>query len=284
MAIAYALFSLLFAGLNDLVFKRYGMNTTRSVGGFVALVGLVMAAFFLVYGAAVGSLTLDGRGLAIGCFAGLMSVSSNILLIEAMKKSGAGMGSMIFRLNLVFVAILAWLLLGESWTLWKLTGLALAVAAVVLIFRETREAGRTTAWLSLGLLGAASFLRAWMGLAYRQAGLWGVADGPFILVGGLFWIAGGLLYGLASERRLRVGRRGAGLGLLSGLLASGIVLFMKRGVNSGEAGIVIPIAQMSFLITFPAAALLLGERLTPGKWAAMALAVGAILALALSQP
>ena len=89
---AYALFSLCFAGVNDLVFKGYGRKA-RPVGLLLALVGVVWMLFFLALAAHRGSSGIDSTTLLSGSLAGILSASANILLIEGMKRTGASIGS-----------------------------------------------------------------------------------------------------------------------------------------------------------------------------------------------
>ncbi len=284
MSMVFALFSLLCAGFNDLLFRWFGGSArapARTVGSFVALVGAVWCAVFLGLGLARGAPLPGGAALAVGSFAGLMSVTSNLALIEAMKRTGAGLGAVVYRLNLVWVAVLAWLLLDERFTAAKLAGLGLAVAAFLLMARAPggRPAERP-GWGWLVLLGAAGFLRAWMGIAYRVASLRGIPDASFLVVNGAWWLVGGLVYGALAERRLALDRRTLGFALVSGALVSGIVLFTKLAVNRGDTSGVLAVAQMSFLVTAPLSARFLGERLTPARLLALALAAASIGCLA----
>ncbi|MEJ2424111.1 MAG: hypothetical protein P8101_06560, partial [Candidatus Thiodiazotropha sp.] len=52
-AVLYALLSLFFAGLNDLVFKRYAIKA-RSRGTIIAVIGVVWAGMQLLFNPPVG--------------------------------------------------------------------------------------------------------------------------------------------------------------------------------------------------------------------------------------
>jgi uncharacterized membrane protein len=78
-----------------------------------------------------------------------------------------------------------------------------------------------------------------------------------------------------------IGKKAA-YSLVSGILVFLIVNFLLMAIERGEASIVIPVANMSFVI-----ALLLSvgfgmERLTSRKLAAVAVSIGAIAALSLA--
>ncbi len=283
MGIAYALISLVCAGLNDFLFRWFSGSAdapSRSVGLFVGLIGAVWCVVFFGLSLAHETPMPGWKGLGIGSFAGIMSVASNLALIEAMKRTGAGLGSLAYRLNLVWVAVLAWLLFDEHFAAVKLAGLAMAVAAFLLMARVPKGHTERPGWGWLALLVAAGFLRAWMGIAYRYAREHNIPDASFLVVNGAWWLFGGLLYGALVERNLVIQRRTLRFALISGLLVSGIVLFMKLAVNSADTSIALAVAQMSFLITAPLSAWLLRERLTPARIAALAFGATSIAFLA----
>jgi hypothetical protein len=69
-----------------------------------------------------------------------------------------------------------------------------------------------------------------------------------LLVISASWIVGGGIYALAKDRRLTFTREKARYAALSGTLVFLIVYFLMRAVEQGEASVVIPIANMSFVV------------------------------------
>lgn len=281
MAILFSLCSLGFAGFNDMLFRRYG-QTNRPVGLFVALIGVIWASFFAALGWLKGGLGLTVSALAIGSVAGVCSAASNLIFIETMKKTGAGIGATIYRLNLVFVAIMAALFLNEAFTLFKVLGLVLA-AVTVLLLTGGREAGTRAAGRQfILLLVAASFLRACMGIAYKVASNCGTSNEAFLFINGLYWMVFGALYAWLVEKNTGVDRHVCGYSLLSGILVCGIVLFLRLAVNAGDASMTVTISQLSFLVTFPCAVCFLKEAVSLRKMAAVGLAALCIVCFALA--
>jgi len=268
----YALFSLCFAGVNDLIFKGYGRKP-RPVGLLLASIGAVWTLFFMAMAACQGgSHAFDSATLLSGTLAGILSASANILLIEGMKRSSAAAGATIYRLNLVFAAILAYALLGESMGPLKLAGLAAATAAVAAFAWGAGGAGGRLAAKILLVLIAASFLRACMGISYKFAKIWGADDALFLAVNGAWWMFAGLAYTASFERGRGVCLSILGYGLVCGTLLSGVVLFLKLAVNAMDASVAVSVSQFSFLVTAPLSTLFLGERLTILKGFGLALA------------
>ncbi|MBU4200101.1 MAG: DMT family transporter [Verrucomicrobia bacterium] len=283
MTILFSLGSMFFAGVNDLVFKRYGQKP-RSVGAFIALIGIVWTLFFLTLGFIKGTLSWTLPLMIIGSLTGITSAISNILLIEAMKRTGAGIGSTIYRLNLIFVAVMAFFFLHETFNIWKTTGLVCAVVTIVLIFQNHNEpSGQSPAVRFLLLLVLASFLRACMGIGYKIASLCQVSDEAFLALNGVYWMIFGGAYLLSKERSVVLKKKVLVYAALSGLLVCGIAICMKWAVNYGDASVAVTISQLSFLITVPGSVILFHEHCSLKTIAAVFLAVAGIILLAIGQ-
>jgi len=282
-AIAFALLSLGFAGLNDVVFKRYAAKE-RSRGMLVLGIGLVwlLLQFFAVLGKGHLPAT-DSTTLVYGALAGAVLAASNILLIESLTHVEVSLGSTIYRLNTIGVAALSVLFLDESLAATKAAGIALGVLAVLTLLHRphgTAAAGHGALFVWLAIL--ASLLRAVYGVL-TKAGLNRGADADtLLLIAAVSWVIGGALYALLREGRVRVTGKKAAYALLSGVLVFLIVNFLIAAVARGEASVVIPIANLSFVAALLVSVMLGMERLTARKVAAVGFAMAAIGLLALS--
>ena len=132
----------------------------------------------------------------------------------------------------------------------------------------------------------ASLLRAGMGLSYRYGFLHGASEKYVVVINSLFWIFGGVLYAFWRERQLMPYNKQDWknlffLGGLSGALVTGIVITMALMLKLGNASVVLPIAQMSFLVTGALGIWLFKERLTVSKAMAFILGVAAVLLLSI---
>lgn len=281
MGMIYAICSLGFAGVNDCVFKKYGQKV-RPVGLLLALVGLVWTAFFMTIGALRGTLIFGFPVILIGTLAGLFSAMANILLVEGMKKTGASVAASIYRLNLVFVAILAFVLLKEPMGMLKVIGLLVAVVAVLLFSRWDESSGGTAMKFMLLLL-LASFLRACMGISYKIASSCGSSDEVFLAVNGICWIVAGCVYSFIRERGMVVSQSVYKYGLISGILVCGIVLSLKQAVNRMDASIAVSVSQFSFMVTAPLAVCFMNEKLSIGKYFGIGLAALCIILFSFSK-
>ncbi|MEL0587194.1 MAG: DMT family transporter [Candidatus Thiodiazotropha sp. (ex. Lucinoma kazani)] len=281
-AIVFALLSLLFAGFNDVVFKRYS-SKDRSRGMIVFGIGVVWLL--------LQSLTIildDGRflpdtvTLGYGLTAGIVLALSNILLIEGLTQTDVSVGSTIYRLNTIGVVLLSVVFLQEPLGWLKMAGISSGVLAVLLLMHQSHavEMGRMVT-LYVWLVVLASLLRAVYGVISKVGLNQGADTDSMLLIAALCWVIGGALYALLREGRFRLTRKKTAYVLVSGLLVYLIVNFLLAAIARGEASVVIPIANLSFIAALLISVVLGMERLSVKKLTAVLCAIGSIWLLAL---
>ena len=280
LAILFAVLSLVFGGLNEIVFKRYSAQQ-RSRGMMISGVGVVWSIllFVDVYLRGDQIVFVNGAGL-YGLGAGIVVAAANILLLESLRHMEVSLGSTIYRLNTIAVVILSVLLLGENMTFAKLAGVACGIISVLLLYRHHYSIGKTDSLkLGLTLVIIAAFLRAAYGII-TKAGLTQGADADaLMLIAALSWVVSGLLYAIIIEHRYAITRKKIVYALISGCLVYGIVRSLVTALSYGEASVVITVANLSFLMALLVALVLKMEKLSLRKVAAMSFAVGAIAML-----
>lgn len=273
---------MVFAGLNDLLFKEFTRRYDGLVGTFLSGVGLTSA---IVFGFLMFSTSghATGTGWYISVGAGIASILANILFVSSYRALPAGTGATIYRLNLVVVALLGIFLLGEPVTMWKVAGLILgAVAVLILGMAESRRATAKAAMSSVAVLVVACLLRAVMGILYKVATNNDVPYYELLFINGVSWAVGGWIWAKASRERTRFDLTLSAFSLCSGLLVCGITYFMLAATALADASIVIPITQMSFAVTCILGAVRFNEPFTAPKILAIAAAVGSVVCLSLS--
>ena len=285
MAIFWAFACMFFAACNDLLFKFFA-GKNRGNGFFVSVVGVVWLVVALIP-ALLGQAPADWRATIIwGCISGFFSLAGNIMMLDAMRSLDVGVCSTIYRLNLVPVTVGAALILNENITPIQYVGIAAACLAILaFIPRNQSEVKRKLGWAFIVMI-IASLLRAGMGLSYRYGFLHGASEKYVVVINSLFWIFGGVLYAFWRERHLMPYNKQDWknlffLGGLSGALVTGIVITMALMLKLGNASVVLPIAQMSFLVTGALGIWLFKERLTVSKAIAFILGVAAVLLLSI---
>ncbi len=287
-SILFALCSLLFAGVNDLVFKKQA-TSGYGRGQYMSIAGVVWAAFFVGWGLIHGRTDVAWQAIAWGAAAGTLSVSANYLLIASLRQLDASVGATIYRLNMVAAALIAVVFLGEPLGAVKSLGLTAGAASVVMFsLGNGKKSLRSVLTGAMMMVVTASLLRALMGITYKlatsdfaelQAAGHGSQDEWFLAVQGGMWMVVGFLCSARFEGRPRLTAGNVVYGTLSGLLICGIVLFFAWALAAGQASVVIPIAQMSFLVTAVLSLPVTREKLSGAKAAGLGLAVAAILLL-----
>ena len=282
-AILFALLSLFFAGLLDVVYKRYSRKE-RSRGTYVFGIGVVWCVLqttALIIGEE--ALVVDATSLRYGLFAGLCLTLSNLLLLESLTHINISLGSTIYRLNTIGVVVMAFLFLGETLGGIKLLGVGLGIVAVGLLYRpdpfEMAEENRARFMAFFLMAIAASLFRAGYGVITRGGILHQADPQTMLLLCSISWIVGGALYARLREGRFRLTRKKTGYALVSGVLVFLVVDFLMLAVKYGEASIVIPIANMSFVMAMLLSVVLRYEQFSLRKVAAMIVACLAIAAL-----
>ncbi len=279
----YALLSLVCAGVNDVVFKRYS-SQDRSRGVYVFGIGFVWTILqIMTLGISDRPLILNPVSLAYGLAAGLLLTASNLLLLESLTHIDVSLGSTIYRLNTVGVVLLSLFLLNEPLGFFKIAGVILGLFAVFLLYRrnELGSTGKGHAFF-FGLAITASIFRALYGVTSKAGLMQGASLQSLLLIGSICWIFGGAGYALFREKRFKITVKKALYSLISGVLVFLIVNFLMLAVEHGQASVVIPIANMSFIAALILSVALKMETLTKRKLLAVTVSVVAIVFLSFS--
>lgn len=278
--VGFALVSLACAGVLDVVFKRYSRKE-RSRGTYLLIAGLVWTALQLgtiVAGEAVrppGAATLVFAGAA-----GVLIALANILFIESLTHIHVSLAATIYRLNTIGVVVLAVAFLGEPLTLVKSVGIGLGIVAVIALYEGGFSADPSAQRPLFFLLAVgASLLRAAWGILLKAGSTHEVEPQLMMLASGIGFVAVGTTYALAREGHIRVTRKKLAYGAVTGMLIFLVANSLMLAIERAQASVVVPIANMSFLVSLVLSAALAMERLTGRKLFAMACAVAAIWVL-----
>lgn len=281
--IIFALLSLLFAGLNDVIFKRYS-HEDRSIGIYVFGIGIIWTLLQAVtFSLKDIPLSYDAITLVYGLSAGVFLVLSNILFLESLTHIDVSLGSTIYRLNTIGVIILSFFVLKENFGLLKYVGISFGILAVLFLYRKEDTSCRTSRFRRFFWIAVmASLFRATYGVV-SKAGIMLEADPQtMLLIGASSWIAGGIFYAVLRERQLRITATISLYAALSGALVFFIVNFLILAIERSQASIVIPIANMSFIIALFVSVALKMETLSFKKTCSVATAAVAIILLSIA--
>lgn len=278
--VSFALLSMIFAGIYDVVCKKYSAKE-RSRGMYVLGIGLTWAVLQLLWMQFDGAtFYAESTTISYGLIAGVLLTGSNILLIEGLTHINVSLGSTVYRLNTIGVVIMSYLILGEFVGTFKLAGIVVGIIAVLLMYGGGKASGSNgKSPLYFWIVVSASLCRALYGIA-SKAGLTAHADAQsMLLLVALCWVGGGAFYARFVEKRFIVTIKKIIYSGLSGFLVFCIVNFLIQGLKTGQASVIIPIANMSFVIALLVSAVMKIERPTVRNATAAGLAVVSILLL-----
>ncbi|MCQ2397268.1 MAG: DMT family transporter [Lentisphaeria bacterium] len=281
-ALTFALLCLLFTSLNDFVFKLFGRKQAP-MGGFVTVVGIVCVASSLF---PLPVFTPFVPTLLWGLMAGFCSVAANILLSGSMTKLPVGISSTMYRLNMIPVIFAGWLLFGEELSLLHWLGMLSAIAAIFCFFPCGDNKGENIALMRVGFVQAfaAMLLRAALGILTKAGINHGASENGMLFWLSAMWIVGGVVWYLWKE--VPAGqefccKRTAGYGLLSGLGVYMILLCTVKMLAAGNLSLTLPLAQMSFILTFLLGLIFLKDKMDAKKIAGAIFGAVAVVLLGL---
>lgn len=280
-AIFFALVSLAAAGCLDVTFRRFSLKE-RSRGMYVFGCGFVWLVLQLTYLTITDTqIRLDEVTILYGLLTGAFLVLANILLIESLTGLDVSLGSMIYRLNTIGVVAISFILLAEDVGVFKLLGIGIGVAAVLILYRRS-DGGDTVPIpvLFFVMAVAASAFRAIYGVVSKIALEQGAAAEGLLVIAAISWIVGGFAYAALREKRVRITGKKAAYAVVSGTLAFAVVNALIEALKSGEASVVVPIANLSFAIAMLLSVFLGMEQLSSRKYIAIGCAALSVFLMA----
>ena len=278
----YALATMIFLGLVDLVYKR-GAAAGIAAHQFLMVQAWCFTPAIVLYGLATGTLAPE-RGMVWGMGAGLFVFVALYNFARSLKGGSVSIVAPIFRLSFTVTALLAVLVLGEPLTPYTLAGLALALAAVWLLLGAesgalpaggTNRRALVQAVIAMAAMGVANFF-------YKMGALAGGSPASFIAGQAATFLPLATAFAWRVDGGLRTTRAAwTHAGTAAGLFLLALVLLFDS-LARGKASVLVPISQMGFVVTAAFGLAFLREPFTLRKCAGLAFAVAALACLAKS--
>lgn len=271
---------MLFAGANDTLLKKQAVSG-HCQSQYMAIAGAVWASVFIGSALYQGQYPPSWETIKWTLTIGVLSAFANYMLIYSMRKLEASVASTIYRLNLALAVMIAFVFLAEPITLLKIVGLILACSAVFCFAQHQQKIVSRGIWPMLLMVVIASSMRAVYGICYKVSLDKGV-EYLWLLAGpGLGWTVLGNIITFKSGR-FKIPAGNLLRGVLSGFLLCGLIYFFAKALEDGQASIIIPISQMSFVVTAAMAWIFIGEKLSVRKLIGLILACSSIFVLSQS--
>jgi len=279
--IEYALGAMLFFGLGDLVYKR-GAAAGAQPHHFLMVQSWVFAPSVVLYAMWTDSLHFVAGSLW-GALAGLFVLVGFYNFAHSLRTGSISINAPVFRLSFVLTAALAVLLLGEPLTRHKVAGIALALAAVWLLLGAPAPedaAGRRESRSSLVRVLVATVSVGAGNFIYTFGLRAGATPASLIVAQAAVVVTLAAVFAGAVDRRIRPSRAALSYAPRAAVVLALAFAFMVEGMARAEASVVVPIAQMGFVVTALLGFLFLREPFTARKGAGLAAALAALASLA----
>jgi len=276
-----ALCAMLCFGLSDLVYKR-------AAGRGVAAHQLMMVQSWLygpmvlAYGALTHTLHWNLAALW-GVVAGIFAFTGFYNFAKSLAGGAISINAPIFRLSFTLTALLAVLLLGEPLGAFKLAGLACALIGVWLLMGSAQGVALTPAMrrsiarvlVATGAVGIAN-------LIYKVGLLQGASTSAMLVAQACVVIIMGTFNTLRIDGRVTFTREAGAHASVTAVLLTAAFTFLFEALARGEASRLVPVAQMSFLVTAIVGFFFLRESFSARKGAGLVFALAALACLAQS--
>ena len=276
----WSLGAMLFYGLADWVFKRAAARGIQA-HHFLALQAFFFAPGIFLYGLTTNTLAL-GKPFLWGMAAGVLIFVAFYNFSRSLASGAVSVVAPVFRLSFAITAALAVCVLGEHLTGWKIAGLSASLAAVWLLLSggpaSTAHLSRSTMIQVL----VATLAMGFVSFIYKLGVLAGGRPATVLAgqVSTFFPLA--TLFAIVRDRGFHPPPGAWRYGAIAALPSLFAVILLLAGLALGEASVLVPIAQMSCVVTAGLGLIFLREALTFRKGLGLAFALAALTCFARS--
>jgi len=280
-SIVYAIVAMVCYGVSDFIYKQAAAAGIRA-DHFLMAQGWLFCPLVIVYALATRTLVLDPAALW-GSLAGVFVFIGFFWFIRSLATGSVSTNASIFRLNFIVTVLLVVIWLDEPLTPSKIAGLALALLATWLLLGVSAGASlvpddarrRSLMLVALATLafGTSNFFHT-MGLRHGA-----VPETLAVAQAALFMpLATVVVY--VADRKLRLPLVTFKYSAPAAIVLLGATISLLRSVAGGQASVLVPIAQMGFVVAALLGILILRERVTIRKVIGLVTALAALAALA----
>lgn len=284
MWILYAVGSAVFAGLTSILAKCGIRKTDSTVATAIRTIIVLLFAWMMVF--VVGSQgqlqSLSGRTLTFLILSGLSTGASWLCYFKALQIGNVNKVVPIDKSSTVLTILLAFLLLGEAFTLAKGVGCVLIAAGTLMMIERKPGApsgasGWRWLWYALGsaVFAALTSILGKLGISGVESNL-----GTAIRTGVVLVMSWAMVLVTGKQREvLRIPRRELGFICLSGLATGASWLCYYKALQDGLVSVVTPIDKLSILVSIGFSYVVFHEKLSGKALLGLSLIVGGTLCM-----
>lgn len=283
MWILLAFLSAVFAALTSILAKMGIKNIDSNVAtAFRTIVVLIMAwAMVLVVGSYDGIWCISSKSLTFLILSGLATGASWLCYFKAIQKGDVNKVAPIDKSSTVLTMILAFAILGESFSPISGLGMVLMLAGAMLMIekKDIDSSGEGASWLIFAVLSAVfaalTSILGKIGIEDVESNL-GTAIRTMVVL----TMAWAIVFMQRKQDDIRrIGRSDGAFLVLSGLATGASWLCFYRALQDGPASLVVSIDKLSILFVVIFSATILKERTTVRSWIGLVMLVAGTLML-----
>lgn len=279
--VLFALAALLCFGLGDFIYK-WAAGAGLRTDHFLMAQAWVFCPLIILYALATGTLVFIPAVLW-GSLAGIFIFAALYCFIASLTSGAISTNASIFRLNFIVTAALVILVLREPLGAGKIVGLGLALTATWLLVGGGEKAapgrsmrgGLVQVAIATVLFGAANFFHT---IGLRS----GAVPESLVAAQAALFMPLATFVVFIAHRKLSPPRGTFRFAAPAAILLLVATVCMLRGVAGGQASVLVPIAQMGFVIAALLGIFVLRESVTWRKTGGLLAAFAALAVLALS--
>ncbi len=267
MWLAFAFGSALFAGITAVLAKIGIKNTDSNVATAIRTVFVLLFSWLMVL--LVGSFdtlpTVDAKTLVFLSLSGLATGASWLCYFKALQLGDVNQVAPIDKSSTILTMILAFVILGEPVTVWKLLGIAAIGAGTYLMISKKQAAApgkRSRGWMFYAFLSAVfaslTSILGKIGITNIESNLGTALRTIVVLI--MAWV---VVFITKKQGEIkRIDRKSWLFICLSGFTTGLSWLCYYRALQDGQASIVVPIDKLSIVVTIVFSYIFLKEKLT----------------------
>ncbi|WP_367924778.1 EamA family transporter [uncultured Ruthenibacterium sp.] len=263
MWLFFALGSAFFAGLTAVLSKCGVRRTDSDVATAVRTGVVLLCAWVMVAVTGVPLGPVPARTAWFLLLSGLSTGASWLCYFRALAAGDVSRVAPVDKCSTGLTVVLAFLVLAEPVSVWKLAGLVLLLAgAVLLALRDGEKRASKGAWLPWAVLSA---VFASLTSIFGKIGVTDIDSNlaTALRTGVVLVFAWALVLGKGKGALAKhIPAKEAGFLLLSGLSTGASWLCYYRALQTGPASAVAPVDQLSILVTMAFSVWVLKEKLT----------------------
>jgi drug/metabolite transporter (DMT)-like permease len=280
-SIVYAIVAMVCYGVSDFIYKQAAAAGIRA-DHFLMAQGWLFCPLVIVYALATHTLVLDPAALW-GSLAGVLVFIGFFCFIQSLATGSVSTNASIFRLNFIVTVLLVVIWLGEPLTPGKIAGLALALLATWLLLGAGAKRAAVDATRRSLLLVAIATLAFGTSNFFHTMGLrHGALPETLAVAQAALFMPLATVVVYVVDRKLRPRSVTFKYSAPAAIVLLGATISLLRSVAEGQASVLVPIAQMGFVVAALLGILVLREPVTVRKLIGLATALTALAALAAS--